>query len=67
MRKRYAADRRLQAYGIAGIAIAVGLLGVLLGSIIATGYQAFVQTEIDLEIYVDPAKVDPKDPAKGNF
>ena len=67
VRKRYAADRRLQAYGIAGIAIAVGLLGVLLGSIIATGYQAFVQTEIDLEIYVDPAKVDPKDPAKGNF
>jgi phosphate transport system permease protein len=26
-----------------------------------------VQTNIDLEIYVDPAKVDAKDPAKGNF
>ena len=67
VRRRYAADRRLQAYGIAGIAIAVGLLGVLLASIIATGYQAFVQTEIDLEIYVDPTKVDPKNPAQGNF
>ena len=45
----------------------VGLLGILLVSLISTGYQAFVQTNIDLEIYVDPAKVDAKDPAKGNF
>jgi len=67
MRKRYAADRRLQAYGIIAIGLAVGLLGILLVSLISTGYQAFVQTKIDLEIYVDPAKVDPKDPAKGNF
>ena len=67
VRKRYAADRRLQAYGIIAIGLAVGLLGILLTSLISTGYQAFVQTKIDLEIYVDPAKVDPKDPAKGNF
>ncbi|MGI8723908.1 MAG: phosphate ABC transporter permease PstA [Methyloceanibacter sp.] len=67
VRKRYAADRRLQAYGIMAIGLAVGLLGILLVSLISTGYQAFVQTKIDLEIYVDPAKVDPKDPAKGNF
>jgi phosphate transport system permease protein len=67
LRKRYAADRRLQAYGILAIGLAVGLLGVLLVSLISTGYQAFVQTKIDLEIYVDPTKVDPKDPAKGNY
>ena len=67
VRKRYAANRRLQAYGIIAIGLALGLLGILLVSLISTGYQAFVQTTIDLEMYVDPAKVDAKDPAKGNF
>ncbi len=67
VRRRYAADRRLQAYGILAIALAVGLLAVLIGSIIVNGYQAFVQTKVDLEIYIDPEKVDPKDPAKGNY
>jgi phosphate transport system permease protein len=67
VRRRYAADWRLQAYGILAIALAVGLLGVLLASIIITGLPAFLQTKVDLAIYVDPAKVDAKDPASGNF
>ena len=67
IRKRYGADRRLQAFGILAIALAMGLLGILLTSLIITGYPAFVQTKVDLTIAVDPAKVDPKDPAQGNF
>lgn len=67
LRKRYAADRRLQVYGIIAIALAIGLLGVLLSSLITTGYLAFFQTKVALELYVDPAKVDAQDPAKGNF
>ena len=67
LRKRYAADRRLQAYGITAIAFAIGLLGVLLASLITTGYLAFFQTKVALELYIDPAKVDAQDPAKGNF
>ena len=67
VRRRYAADRRLQAYGIIAIGLAVGLLGILVASLIATGGPAFFQTKVNLEVYVDPAKVDPKDPAKGNF
>jgi phosphate transport system permease protein len=67
LRRRYAADRRLQAYGIVAIGLAVGLLGILLAAIVAKGYPAFVQTKLDLEIYVDPTKVDPKDPWKGNY
>jgi len=67
VRRRYAADRRLQAYGIIAIGLAIGLLGTLLASLIVTGYPAFTQTKVNLEIYVDPAKVDPKDPAQGNF
>jgi phosphate transport system permease protein len=67
LRRRYAADRRLQAYGITAIAFAIGLLGVLLASLITTGYLAFFQTKIALDLYIDPAKVDAQDPAKGNF
>jgi phosphate transport system permease protein len=67
VRRRYAADRRLQAYGIIAIGLAVGLLGVLVASLIATGAPAFFQSKVNLEIYIDPSKVDPKDPAKGNF
>ncbi|MBC8012875.1 MAG: phosphate ABC transporter permease PstA, partial [Methyloceanibacter sp.] len=67
VRRRYAADRRLQAYGIIAIALAVGLLGILVTSLISTGFPAFVQTKVDLAVYVDPSKVDPKDPASGNF
>ena len=67
VRRRYGADWRLQAYGIAAIALAIGLLGILLTSLVVNGFPAFVQTKVDLEIYVDPAKVDAKDPAKGNY
>ena len=67
VRRRYGADRRLQAYGIIAIALAVGLLGILVTSLVVNGLPAFVQTKVDLEIYVDPAKVDAKDPAKGNY
>ncbi len=67
VRKRYAADRRLQAYGIIAIVLAVGLLGVLLASLISTGYSAFVQTKVDLPIYVDPAEVDAGEPSQGKY
>ena len=67
LRRRYSADRRLQAYGIIAIGLAIGLLGVLVTSLIITGAPAFVQTKVDLAVYVDPAQVDAEDPAKGNY
>lgn len=67
LRRRYAADRRLQAYGIIAIGLAIGLLGVLVTSLVITGAPAFVQTKVDLAVYVDPAQVDAEDPAKGNY
>lgn len=67
VRRRYAADLRLQAYGIIAIALAVGLLGVLLTSLVVNGLPAFVQTKADLSIFVDPAKVDAAKPGDGNY
>ena len=61
------ADRRLQIYGLSAILLAVLLIAVLIGSLVASGYQSFVQTHVTFEVYVDPAKVNADDPAKGNF
>ncbi|MGQ2909293.1 MAG: phosphate ABC transporter permease PstA [Aliihoeflea sp.] len=66
-KKRYAADRRLRYYGIAAIATAVLLLGILIGSLTSTGYLAFVQTHVTMEVAVDPEQVPAENPAEGNY
>jgi phosphate transport system permease protein len=60
LRKRYAAERRFKLYGIAAIGIALGMLAVLLASIVSQGYTAFAQHDLALEIYFDPAEIDPQ-------
>ncbi len=59
LRKRYAAERRFKLYGVAAIGIALGMLAVLLASIVSQGYTAFAQHDLALEIYFDPAEIDP--------
>ncbi|MGX1097236.1 phosphate ABC transporter permease PstA [Amorphus sp. MBR-141] len=66
-KKRHGADRRLQIFGIAAISTAIGLLGILIVSLVSTGYQAFVQTQIALTIEIDPAEIDAADPSKGDY
>ena len=66
LRKRYAAERRFKLYGVAAIGIALGMLAILLASIVSQGYTAFAQHDLALEIYFDPAEIDPqgtRDPA----
>ena len=60
LRKRYAAERRFKLYGMAAIGIALGMLAVLLASIVSQGYTAFAQHDLALEIYFDPAEIDPQ-------
>ena len=60
LRKRYRAETRFRLYGIAAILVAVGILALLLGSIIATGSSAFTQTEIALDVHFDAATIDPE-------
>ena len=66
-KRRHAAGRRLQAYGIAAISFAIGLLALLFVSLIYTGYSAFIQTKVRVEFAIDPARVDPTAVAEGNF
>ncbi len=66
-RRRHAADRRLQAYGIVAISLAIGLLGLLIVSLVSTGYLAFVQTKVTLDFPISEEWVDPAEPAEGNY
>ena len=59
LKKRYAAERRARLYGLASI-IAAGLMLVfLIGNIFGTGYTAFLQTYIKLNISFEPEYLDP--------
>lgn len=54
LKKRYAAERRFRAYGIAAITFAVLALVTLMTTIIGTGYPAFTQTEVQLTVPIFP-------------
>ena len=64
--KRYRREGLLKGLGIGAIALALGLLGILLFTIIAQGWPAFREAYIKLDIAFDPAVIDPqgtRDPA----
>ena len=53
LRRRYRAERRFKAYGIIAVAVALAFLALLIGSVIAEGYPAFVRTSVALEVDFD--------------
>ena len=59
VRKRNRAEVRFRFYGIASLAVALGALALLLGSMVAKGYTAFVQTRIALDVQLDAQAIDP--------
>lgn len=67
VRRRYAADRRLQFYGLAAIGTAMALLGILFTSLIYAGYAAFTTTKVELGVFLDPAKIDKDNIRAANF
>jgi len=56
IKRRYAAERRFQAYGIAAITFGLVFLFILLWTVIGKGYTAFQQTAITLaaRIQINP-------------
>jgi phosphate transport system permease protein len=66
-RRRHAADRRLQYYGLGAITLAIGLLGVLIVSLVLTGHSAFTRTIVTLDFPISTENVNPEDPAQGNY
>jgi phosphate transport system permease protein len=67
VRRRHARDGWLKAAGIAALAIAFSMLGILVVSLLLSGYPAFTQTHVTLEFDVTEEHVSPEDPGAGNY
>lgn len=66
LKKRYAAEKRFKFYGISAVAIAIGFIAILFGTIITNGLPAFSETVIKLEVNISEEIIDPskeRDPA----
>jgi phosphate transport system permease protein len=55
LRRRYRSERLFRTLGLAAIGIALTALVLLLGSILARGWSAFLHTELRLDVALDPA------------
>jgi phosphate transport system permease protein len=64
---RYAADRRLQIYGMVAIGFALGFLAILVATLTFTGYRAFTQTMVSVEIDFSNAAIDRENPFESNW
>ncbi len=61
LRRRHRAERRFRLYGQLSIAAAGLVLALLIGSIVSSGYSAFWQTWVKVDIDFSDDRVDPDD------
>ena len=59
-KKRYAAEARFKAIGLAGVVTALGLLALLLTTIVSQGIGAFWQTTFTLPVKLSAEEIDPE-------
>ncbi|QCI98862.1 phosphate ABC transporter permease PstA [Agrobacterium larrymoorei] len=69
IKRRYAAERRFRAYGLAAISFGLLFLFLLLWSVVGKGYTAFQQTMITIPVefsqqIIDPDNVRAQNPSK---
>ena len=67
LRRRYGRERRFRLYGLLAIAVAIGFLALLLGRIWDQGHTAFIAHNLEVEVFMDPARIDPDYPQGTNF
>lgn len=60
IKRRYAAERRFRAYGIAALSFGIIFLMLLLWSVVAKGYTAFQQTMITMPVEFSQQIIDPQ-------
>ena len=59
LRRRYWAERRFRFYGLAAVIAAMTFLVYLFFVIFSNGIGAFRQTQVRLDVFYDPAVIDP--------
>ena len=65
--RRRRSELILKAAGLTAISLAFGMLLILLGSLISTGWPAFTQTHVTLDVMVDAKRVKADKIDKGNY
>lgn len=65
--QRYRKERRFRRFGIAAITCSLFFLFLLLATIVANGWTAFRQTEVQLDVYFDPQILDVHNLATANY
>jgi phosphate transport system permease protein len=59
LRRRYWAERRFRAYGLAAVTAGMLFLVYLFVTIFSNGIGAFQQTQVRISVYYDPQIIDP--------
>ena len=65
--KRYRAEKRFRFYGLMAIVISLACLAILFITIVGSGYPAFQQTYVQLEISFSPDILDQENLATANY
>jgi phosphate transport system permease protein len=60
LRRRRWAEHRFQAYGLVAVLLGISFVVFLFASILSRGSSAFRQAEMVLDVYYDPALIDPE-------
>ena len=67
MVRRRRSERILRGLGLSAICFAFLMLATLIVSLVSSGYSAFVQTHITLDVFVDPEEIREKRLPRGGF
>lgn len=67
IRKRKASEARLRFFGLTAICIAFGMLALLISSLVSTGWQAFRQTHVTLDVTYSTEFINPENLARSNY
>lgn len=65
--KRYSTEKRFRIYGIVALAITLAFLTFLLIDIVSKGAPAFIEHHAEIEVLIDPAKIDATNLKAGDF
>lgn len=67
LKTRNAAERRFRLYGRMAIIVALSFLAILVGRIAVQGWTTFIDTEVTVKVYLDPARIDATDLTSANY
>lgn len=67
VKKRKRSENVLRGFGFASIMVAFGFLALMLTSLFSTGYTAFTQTHVTIDVPISAEHIDAADPYGGSW